>query len=172
MVRFHDDTTKLGAQAERTPHNVSHNVNTKDVWNVTHEAAVRQHYTPRRQLFTPLRVVGAPAVKELTPYRKTTGEFLNGEKFKRAHFKVGIAKHVMSERGRQVVIYAGSMVFSRIMSLSGASRQRTRSLQDVVHKLQAASENGTVQDRPTGGFVKTSPLIDLFAGRVAAAPLS
>ena len=44
----------------------------------------RRHATPRRTLFTPRRVEGAPPAKALTPTRVTIGRFVDsGEEFSR-----------------------------------------------------------------------------------------
>ena len=46
-----------------------------DAWRLTDNEAVRVHHKPRCQLFTPLRVAGAPPVRSLTPARVTEGRF-------------------------------------------------------------------------------------------------
>ena len=53
-----------------------------DAWEEGEKIAVRVHRQPRRGLFTPLRVRGAPPGKALTPERITRGKYLNsGEEF-------------------------------------------------------------------------------------------
>ena len=55
-----------------------------DEWREERDTVVREHVTPRRELFTPLRVRGAPPAKALTPTRVTAGRFVdNGEVFTR-----------------------------------------------------------------------------------------
>ena len=55
-----------------------------DVWRLDKEEAVRFHHKPRCELFTPLRVAGAPPSKSLTPARVTEGRFVGtGEAFRR-----------------------------------------------------------------------------------------
>ena len=52
-------------------------------WIVDGEEVVRVH-KPRRELFTPLRVAGAPPAKGFTPARISQGRYLDsGEKFRR-----------------------------------------------------------------------------------------
>ena len=46
-------------------------------WKVANGAVARLHDRPRRQLFTPLRVSGAPPAEALTPMRVTTGRFVS-----------------------------------------------------------------------------------------------
>ncbi len=56
----------------------------KDHWQEDGEQCTRIHSRPRRTLFTPLRVAGAPPGKALTPVRTTQGVYLDdGEKFTR-----------------------------------------------------------------------------------------
>ena len=56
----------------------------KDTWEPQDSEVVRVHRRPRRNLFTPLRVCGAPPAKALTGHRVTTGTFCKtGERFKR-----------------------------------------------------------------------------------------
>ena len=57
-----------------------------DYWdyNAPRSTVTRHHDRPRRALFTPIRVRGAPPGKALTAFRRTTGTFLdNGECFTR-----------------------------------------------------------------------------------------
>ena len=55
-----------------------------DSWREGSTHVVRTHHQPRRTLFTPLRVQGAPPAKALTPQRITRGTFVKtGEKFSR-----------------------------------------------------------------------------------------
>ena len=54
----------------------------RDAWEEGEKVAVRIHRQPRRGLFTPLRVHGAPPGKALTPERITRGKYLDsGEEF-------------------------------------------------------------------------------------------
>ena len=54
-----------------------------DLWLEKSEKTVRRHRRPRRSLFTPLRVSGAPPAKSLTPVRITEGKFCDdGEPFR------------------------------------------------------------------------------------------
>ena len=54
-----------------------------DEWCLNKEEATRVHHKPRRELFTPLRVAGAPPAKRLTPARITEGRFVGtGECFR------------------------------------------------------------------------------------------
>ncbi len=56
----------------------------KDHWQEDGEQCTRIHSRPRRMLFTPLRVAGAPPGMALTPVRATQGVYLDdGEKFTR-----------------------------------------------------------------------------------------
>ena len=55
-----------------------------DTWAVGAEEVVREHRKLRRELFTPLRVAGAPPAKSFTPARITEGRFVDiGEVSKR-----------------------------------------------------------------------------------------
>ncbi len=55
----------------------------QDQWSYHEEEVVRRHMKPRRELFTPLRVSGAPTVKALTSTRITIGAYCdNGEEFR------------------------------------------------------------------------------------------
>ena len=55
-----------------------------DSWTEGQTYVVRTHYQPRRLLFTPMRVLGAPPAKSLTPQRTTKGTFVvTGKKFTR-----------------------------------------------------------------------------------------
>ncbi len=45
-------------------------------------AVVRAHFQPRRELFTPARVPGAPPAKSLTAVRITCGTFADGREFR------------------------------------------------------------------------------------------
>ena len=45
-------------------------------------AVVRAHFQPRRELFTPARVPGAPPAKSLTAVRITCGKFADGREFR------------------------------------------------------------------------------------------
>jgi hypothetical protein len=49
-----------------------------DEWRIEGETAVRQHLKPRYELFTPLRVRGAPPAKALTPMRVSEGTLEDG----------------------------------------------------------------------------------------------
>ncbi len=70
-------------RASKTPQLQAVSETKRDEWGVSRDEAVRQHKKPRRELFTPLRVQGAPPVRTLTGCRITTGRFCdNGEKFK------------------------------------------------------------------------------------------
>ena len=54
------------------------------VWELAEAAVetIRVHREPRTEVFTPLRVPGAPHAAQLIPVRLTRGEFLDtGEKF-------------------------------------------------------------------------------------------
>ena len=51
----------------------------KDLWEYGDREAVRKHRRPRRSLFTPLRVSGAPPAKSLTPLRITRGRYHDNE---------------------------------------------------------------------------------------------
>ena len=54
----------------------------RDAWEEGEKVAVRIHRQPRRGLFTPLRVYGAPPGKALTPERITRGKYMDsGEEF-------------------------------------------------------------------------------------------
>ncbi len=54
-----------------------------DWWNTVDEEVTRQHRKPRKCLFTPTRVRGAPPGTSLTSARVTEGQYLdNGEHFK------------------------------------------------------------------------------------------
>jgi hypothetical protein len=54
-----------------------------DVWHEESETVTRQHASCRSELFTPLRVSGAPPAKALTPARITHGTFTRtGKQFK------------------------------------------------------------------------------------------
>ena len=56
---------------------------THDHWIHGEEEVVRRHNRPRRELFTPLRVSGAPTVKALTSSRITVGVYCDtGERFR------------------------------------------------------------------------------------------
>ena len=53
-----------------------------DAWRLDEEEAVRVHHQPRCELFTPLRVAGAPPSMSLTPACVTEGRFVDtGEAF-------------------------------------------------------------------------------------------
>ena len=55
-----------------------------DHWKSTTTTVTRIHAEPRRELFTPVRVAGAPSSTALTPVRITTGKFVDtGEEFQR-----------------------------------------------------------------------------------------
>ncbi len=55
-----------------------------DTWVEDDRSCTRIHRRPRRTLFTPLRVAGAPPGKALTPGRTTQGVYLDtGEEFVR-----------------------------------------------------------------------------------------
>ena len=55
-----------------------------DAWIIDAEEAMRVHLRPRCELFTQLRVAGAPPDKGLTPARITEGRFVDtGEQFTR-----------------------------------------------------------------------------------------
>ena len=55
-----------------------------DAWKLEGECCVRSHNKPRRQLFTPLRVKGAPPARSLFSIRVTEGVFCgSGERFKK-----------------------------------------------------------------------------------------
>ncbi len=57
--------------------------NNDDVWDVGREEVVRLHRRPRRGLFTPLQVRGAPPGKALTPVCVTKGNYYDtGEAFR------------------------------------------------------------------------------------------
>ena len=61
--------------------NVEHGAN--DLWIEGKEEAVRRHRRPRRCLFTPLRVSGAPPVRALAPVRVTEGRYCDdGQSFR------------------------------------------------------------------------------------------
>ena len=51
-----------------------------DSWIEGQEEAIRRHRRPRRCLFTPLRVSGAPPVRALAPVRVTEGQFCDDGK--------------------------------------------------------------------------------------------
>ena len=52
------------------------------IWEDANSTAVRVHRQPRRALFTPLRVRGAPPGRALTPQRITRGKYVSsGEEF-------------------------------------------------------------------------------------------
>ena len=54
------------------------------MWRLDKEEAVRGHHKPRCELFTPLRVAGAPPSRSLTLARVTEGRFVDtGETFRR-----------------------------------------------------------------------------------------
>ena len=59
--------------------------NTEDEWNDTEdpERVTRQHRTWRSELFTPIRVRGAPPGRALTSVRITEGNYEDGERFRR-----------------------------------------------------------------------------------------
>ena len=75
----------LSAEAETEENNPSVENKTEDEWTDTGEAdkVVRQHLNWRRELFTPVRVQGAPPGRALTSVRITEGEYEDGEKFRR-----------------------------------------------------------------------------------------
>ena len=54
-----------------------------DSWRREGVFAVRVHARYRHELFTPLRVSGAPSVKSLTPTRITEGVYADGQHFRR-----------------------------------------------------------------------------------------
>ena len=58
---------------------------TEDEWNDTEdpEKATRVHRKWRYELFTPIRVKGAPPGRALTPVRITVGQYEDGEHFRR-----------------------------------------------------------------------------------------
>jgi hypothetical protein len=58
---------------------------TEDEWNDVEdpEKATRVHRKWRRELFTPIRVQGAPPGRALTPVRITVGKYEDGEHFRR-----------------------------------------------------------------------------------------
>ena len=54
-----------------------------DAWRQEGDFVVREHRRYRHELFTPLRVSGAPSAKSLTPTRITEGVYANGQGFRR-----------------------------------------------------------------------------------------
>ena len=52
-------------------------------WLKVGDRVSRVHRNPRMELFTPMRVAGAPPAKALTPIRITEGKFKSGEKFRK-----------------------------------------------------------------------------------------
>ena len=55
---------------------------TEDGWSQNAPYIIRSHRMPRRELFTPMKVPGAPAAASINAARITRGRFLdNGEEF-------------------------------------------------------------------------------------------
>ena len=56
----------------------------EDAWRACPDwpAVVRAHHRPRKELFTPMKVPGAPAAAQIAQLRITRGHFIdNGEEF-------------------------------------------------------------------------------------------
>ncbi len=79
-----DDRAEVAPQLDRLNTTEEHHDNRDgDRWIDDVDEVVRVHRRPRMELFTPLRVRGAPPAKSLTPVRVTEGRFCDtGELFK------------------------------------------------------------------------------------------
>jgi hypothetical protein len=79
---------KLDRVSEDNDNDYIEENNTEDEWRDVEndenpEEATRLHRKWRRDLFTPIRVQGAPPGRALTPVRITVGEYEDGETFRR-----------------------------------------------------------------------------------------
>ncbi len=75
-------TRPSGAKDDRTADS-DVGVTQLDAWRQEGVFVVREHRRFRHELFTPLRVSGAPSAKALTPTRITEGVYANGQSFRR-----------------------------------------------------------------------------------------
>ena len=79
----HDHKTTVDGRHHNHETTVDGRDHKLDEWSLDREEARRVHHKPRRELFTPLRVAGAPPAKCLTPARITEGRFVGtGECFR------------------------------------------------------------------------------------------
>ena len=80
---------RLGLRADATRADIAPQLNqindeTGSKWKWNKDGSVTMnHFKCRYELFTPLRVSGAPPAKALTAIRVTEGEFVDGQRFRR-----------------------------------------------------------------------------------------
>lgn len=93
------DVTRAGIAPQLNGINESSEDCWKEERNGKDGAVIRNHFKYRRELFTPIRVAGAPPAKALTAVRITRGQFDNGQEFcRRDNWTTRTTAHLKLER--------------------------------------------------------------------------